>query len=59
MVVQNPIGLALAMLLSLPRAHGRSVYRTLIFLPTMLSVVIIGFIWQLILTALGHRAERS
>jgi ABC-type sugar transport systems, permease components len=52
MVVQNGIGLGLAMLLSLPRLTGGSVYRTLIFLPTMLSVVIIGFIWQLILNPL-------
>jgi raffinose/stachyose/melibiose transport system permease protein len=52
MVVQNLIGLGLAMLLSLPDLTGRNVYRTLIFLPTMLSVVIIGFIWQLILSPL-------
>src|SRR4030095_9740341 len=50
MLVQNVIGLALAVLLSLPALAGRNVYRTLIFLPTMLSVVIIGFIWQLILS---------
>ena len=52
MVVQNGIGLGLAMLLSLPRLTGGSAYRTLIFLPTMLSVVIIGFIWQLMLNPL-------
>jgi len=52
MLVQNSIGLALAVLLSLPALTGRNVYRTLIFLPTMLSVVIIGFIWQLILSPL-------
>jgi raffinose/stachyose/melibiose transport system permease protein len=52
MVVQNGIGLGLAMLLSLPRLTGGSIYRTLLFLPTMLSVVIIGFIWQLILNPL-------
>ncbi len=52
MCVQNPIGLALAALLSLPRLRLRNVYRTLIFMPTMLSVVIIGFIWQLILSPL-------
>lgn len=50
MIVQNSIGLALAVLLSLPALTGRSVYRTIIFLPTMLSFVIIGFIWQLILS---------
>ncbi len=52
MLVQNPIGLLLAALLSQARLRGRAVYRTLIFMPTMLSVVIIGFIWQLILSPL-------
>jgi raffinose/stachyose/melibiose transport system permease protein len=50
--VQTSIGLALAALLSLPNLKGASVYRTLLFMPTMLSVVIIGFIWQLILSPL-------
>jgi len=57
MVVQNLIGLGLAMLLSLPGLTGRNLYRTLIFLPTMLSVVIIGFIWQLILSPLWGVAK--
>jgi raffinose/stachyose/melibiose transport system permease protein len=57
MVVQNSIGLALAVMLSLPALTGRGVYRTLIFLPTMLSVVIIGFIWQLILSPLWGIAK--
>lgn len=52
MLVQNPIGLALAAMLSLPRLRYRATYRTLIFMPTMLSVVIIGFSWQLILSPL-------
>ena len=52
MCVQNPIGIALAALLSLPRLRFRAAYRTLIFMPTMLSVVIIGFTWQLILSPL-------
>ena len=52
MLVQNPIGLLLAALLSQSRLTGRAAYRTLIFMPTMLSVVIIGFIWQLILSPL-------
>lgn len=50
-LVQNPIALLLAALLS-SGVRGRSVYRTLIFTPTLLSVVIIGFIWQLILNPL-------
>ena len=48
MVVQNPIGLLLAALLA-TRIRGTWIYRTLIFTPTILSVVIIGFIWKLIL----------
>src|SRR6185437_4831668 len=55
--VQNIIGIALAAMLSLPQLFGRNVYRTLIFLPTMLSVVIIGFIWQLILSPLWGIAK--
>ena len=57
MCVQNTIGLALAVLLSLPALTGRNTHRTLIFLPTMLSVVIIGFIWQLILSPLWGIAK--
>jgi raffinose/stachyose/melibiose transport system permease protein len=57
MLVQNPIGLALAALLSLPRLKFRSGYRTLIFMPTMLSVVVIGFVWQLILSPLWGVAK--
>ncbi len=57
MCVQNPIGLMLAALLSLPRLKLRSAYRTLIFMPTMLSVVIIGFTWQLILSPLWGIAK--
>jgi raffinose/stachyose/melibiose transport system permease protein len=56
-IVQNIIGIALAAMLSLPRLAGRNLYRTLIFLPTMLSVVIIGFIWQLILNPLWGVSE--
>jgi raffinose/stachyose/melibiose transport system permease protein len=51
MVVQNSIGLLLASLLA-TGGRLRNVYRTLIFLPTVLSVVIIGFIWRLILNPL-------
>jgi raffinose/stachyose/melibiose transport system permease protein len=57
MLVQNPIGVALAALLSLPKLWLRATYRTLIFLPTMLSVVIVGFTWQLILSPLWGVAE--
>src|SRR5512143_3518522 len=56
MIVQNSIGLLLAALLASP-GRGRGVYRTLIFMPTVLSVVIIGFIWQLILNPLWGVSE--
>ena len=50
MLVQNPIGVALAALLSIPRLRFAAFYRTAIFLPTLLSFVIVGFIWKLILS---------
>ncbi len=49
MFVQNPIALLLATLLTTKKLRGRSLYRTLIFTPTTLSVVVVGFIWSLIL----------
>lgn len=52
MAVQNPIGVALAAILSMANLPGRTFYRTAIFVPTMLSVVIIGFAWKLILSPL-------
>ena len=57
MAVQNPIGIALAGLLSLPGLKLKGLYRTIIFLPTMLSVVIVGFAWNLILSPLWGVAE--
>jgi raffinose/stachyose/melibiose transport system permease protein len=48
MVVQNPVGLFLAALLNM-RIRGSWIYRTAIFVPTILSVVIVGFVWKLIL----------
>ena len=50
MLVQNPMGVLLAALISIPRLRGRTIYRTAIFLPAMLSYVIVGFVWKLILS---------
>lgn len=58
MLVQNPIGLLLAAFFSLKGLRGARAYRTLIFLPTLLSVVIVGFIWQLILSPLWGVGEK-
>jgi raffinose/stachyose/melibiose transport system permease protein len=57
MFVQNPLGLLLAALLNARQLRGRSTYRTLLFMPTMLSFVIVGFIWQLILSPLWGISE--
>jgi raffinose/stachyose/melibiose transport system permease protein len=50
MVVQNPIGIALAAVLSQPRLRFAALYRSAIFIPTILSFVIVGFAWKLILS---------
>ena len=50
MLVQNPIGIALAALLSHPRLRFSALYRSAIFIPTILSFVIVGFAWKLILS---------
>ncbi|AUQ71559.1 ABC transporter permease [Phaeobacter inhibens] len=50
MLVQNPIGVALAAILSHPRLRFAALYRTAIFVPTILSFVIVGFAWKLILS---------
>ena len=57
-LVQNPVALLLAALLSLRGLRGAAAYRTVLFLPTLLSVVIIGFSWQLILSPLWGVTER-
>jgi raffinose/stachyose/melibiose transport system permease protein len=52
-IVEVPIGLLLAAMLTsgvLRRSEG--VYRTLLFIPATLSVVIVGFIWRLIINPL-------
>jgi len=50
MLVQNPIGIALAAILSHPRLRFAAFYRSAIFIPTILSFVIVGFTWKLILS---------
>lgn len=52
MLVQNPIGILIAALLSMVHLPGKKFYRTAIFAPTLLSFVIVGFVWKLILSPL-------
>lgn len=50
MIAQNPIGIVLAAILSSRRLRGAAVYRTAFFIPAILSFVIVGFVWKLILS---------
>jgi raffinose/stachyose/melibiose transport system permease protein len=52
LLVMVPLAIMLAALLSLPRMKAVGFYRTAIFMPTMLSFVIVGFGWKLILSPL-------
>ncbi len=52
MLLQNPIGILIAALLSMVHLPGKKLYRTAIFMPTLLSFVIVGFVWKLILSPL-------
>ncbi len=52
MLVQNPVALLLAALLTSRRLRGAAIYRTILFSPTTLSIVIIGWIWTLMLNPL-------
>ncbi len=49
MAVQNTLGLLFATLLSQSRLVGRNFYRTIIFIPATMSVLLTAFLWRLIL----------
>jgi raffinose/stachyose/melibiose transport system permease protein len=49
MLVQNTLGLLFALLLSGRLFAGRSLFRTIIFIPATLSPLVTGYVWQLIL----------
>jgi raffinose/stachyose/melibiose transport system permease protein len=49
MLVQNSIGLLFALILSGKGFRGKGLYRTIIFIPVTLSVLVTGYIWKLIL----------
>ncbi|AEG94108.1 carbohydrate ABC transporter permease [Ramlibacter tataouinensis] len=52
LLVMIPLAVLLAALLSVRGLRAAGLYRTAIFMPTMLSFVIIGFVWKLILSPL-------
>jgi raffinose/stachyose/melibiose transport system permease protein len=49
MLVQNVLGLAFALILSGRGFRGKGFFRTVIFIPVTLSVLVTGYIWKLIL----------
>jgi len=49
-LVQNLLGILLAAIRSHPRLRFAGLYRSAIFVPTILSFVIVGFAWKLILS---------
>ena len=50
MLVQNVLGILFAAMLTSPTLKGRSVYQTIIFLPTTLAVLVTGYLWKLLLS---------
>ncbi|MCL4425431.1 MAG: sugar ABC transporter permease [Firmicutes bacterium] len=48
LVAQNGLGLALALMIN-TRLKGAGFFKTALFLPRLLSVVVVGFLWSLLL----------
>ena len=55
-LVQNPVALMLAALLA-GKTKADGLYRTVIFTPAVLSLVIVAFVWQLLLSPLWGLAR--
>ena len=49
MLFQNILGIFFATLLTHPTLKGRTIYQTIIFLPTTFAVTITGFLWRMLL----------
>jgi len=49
MIVQNTLGLTFALILSRKVLKGRAFFRTVIFIPATLAIVVTGFLWKLLL----------
>lgn len=47
-ILQNTVGLGLALLLNV-RLRGYRIHRTVLYLPSILSLIVTGFIWDLML----------
>ncbi len=49
MLIQNTLGLTFAMLLSNKGLKGAGAFRTVIFIPATIAIVVCGFLWKLLL----------
>jgi len=49
MLVQNSLGILFAVLLTDKTMRHKNLYRTIIFLPTTLAILVTGYLWKLIL----------
>ncbi|QDW75148.1 sugar ABC transporter permease [Lachnospiraceae bacterium KGMB03038] len=56
MLIQNPVALLIAALLS-AKTKGTHVYRTILYLPVVLSLVMVAFVWQMLLNPTWGIAE--
>lgn len=56
MVIQNPTALLIAALLA-AKTKGTHIYRTVLYLPVVLSLVMVAFVWQMILNPTWGIAE--
>jgi raffinose/stachyose/melibiose transport system permease protein len=58
MLIQNGFGLLFAVLLA-GRTWGTKIYRAIFFMPVTLSLVIVGFLWQLFLNPVWGIVNKS
>jgi len=49
MLVQNVLGLSFALILARKGLRGAGLFRTVIFIPATLAIVVTGFLWKLLL----------
>lgn len=49
MLVQNTLGLSFALLLANKKLKGADAFRTMIFIPATIAIVVCGFLWKLLL----------
>lgn len=59
MLVQNCLGITFAVLLTNETLKYRNLYRTIIFIPATLAILVTGYLWKLILNPIWSQALLS